>query len=93
MTRNREKSRFLHCEKDVWDRLSEETRLCGELVEQLGAARREVDKLAPASQKLASLRIRETDACKHIREAEKKLAALIERARMDAVVSEQLWKE
>jgi DNA-binding SARP family transcriptional activator len=42
---------------------------------------------------LASLLIKETDACQHAREAEEKFTALIERACADTVVFEQLQKE
>jgi hypothetical protein len=39
MARSQEKSLFLHCEKDVWDRLAEETQLHEGLAEQLAVAR------------------------------------------------------
>jgi chromosome segregation ATPase len=42
---------------------------------------------------LASLLIRETDSCQHAREAEEKFTALIERARANTMVFEQLRKE
>lgn len=93
MACSQKKSQFLCCQKDTWDHIAEETRLRGDLAEQLVAAHQEVAELAPAGQELASLQIRETDACEHAREAEEKLTALIRRARANAVVSEQLRKE
>ena len=50
-------------------------------------------ELAPGAQELANLRVREKDARDDACEAREKLMALIERARMDAVEAEQLWKE
>ena len=49
MVRSREKSQFLHREKDVWDRLAKKMRLRERLAAQLGAAHQEVAELAPAS--------------------------------------------
>ena len=50
-------------------------------------------ELAPATQEVADLRVKEKDACDDAHEAEEKLTTLIERARMDAVEAERLWKE
>ena len=50
-------------------------------------------ELAPVARELANLRIREKDVRDDTHEAEEKLAALIERAHMDAVEAERLWKE
>lgn len=55
MARNQEKSLFLHCEKDVWDCLTKETRLREVLAEQLATADLEPDELAPAGRELADL--------------------------------------
>ena len=55
MVRSREKSQFLHREKDVWDHLAEETRRSEGLDAQLTAARQEVAELAPAARELADL--------------------------------------
>jgi hypothetical protein len=52
-----------------------------------------VAELTPASQELASLQIREADACQHANEAKEKLVALAKRACADTVVTERLWKE
>ena len=50
-------------------------------------------ELAPIALEVADLRVREKDAHDDTCEAKEKLAALIERARMDAVEAERLWKE
>ena len=50
-------------------------------------------ELAPAAREVADLRVREKDARDDTREADEKLTALIERARMEAVEAEWLWKE
>ena len=50
-------------------------------------------KLAPAAREVANLRVKENDARDDACEFEEKLAALIERACMDAVEAERLWKE
>ena len=49
MDRSWEKFLFLHREKDVWDRLAEETWQNEELAAQLTATHQEVPKLAPAT--------------------------------------------
>jgi hypothetical protein len=49
MACSREKSLFLHREKDVWDYLVEETRLREGMAKQLTAAHREVAELVPTS--------------------------------------------
>jgi hypothetical protein len=55
MERSRDKSLFLHRERDVWDRLTEEARLCEELEAQLAAACQRVAKLAPTTGEVANL--------------------------------------
>ena len=50
-------------------------------------------ELAPATQEVADLRVKEKDACDDAHEAEEKLTTLIERARMDAMEVERLRKE
>ena len=50
-------------------------------------------ELAPTAREVADLRVREKDACDNAREAEEKLAALIEMVRTDAVEAEWLRKE
>ena len=50
-------------------------------------------EIAPATREVADLRVRENDARDDACEFEEKLAALIERACMDAVEAERLWKE
>jgi hypothetical protein len=55
MERNREKSLFLHCERDVWDCLVEEAWLRGELAMQLVATHQRVVKLAAATKEVANL--------------------------------------
>ena len=45
MVRSEEKSQFLRHEKDVWDRLVEETRWSDGLATQLATARQEVAEL------------------------------------------------
>jgi hypothetical protein len=52
-----------------------------------------VDELAPIGREWADLRAREADAREDAREAEEKLAVLIERACTDVVESKQLRKE
>jgi uncharacterized protein YaaN involved in tellurite resistance len=52
-----------------------------------------VAELAPAAQEVADLRVMEKDARDDTREAEEKLATLIERARMGVVEAERLRKE
>jgi hypothetical protein len=52
-----------------------------------------VAKLAPTGEEVASLWIREADALRHANEAEEKLAALAERARLDATEIEWIQKE
>jgi hypothetical protein len=75
MERSREKSLFLRRERDVWDRLAEEVRLCGELTAQLATACQRVTNLAPTAEEVANLRIREADAHRHVVEAEEKVTA------------------
>jgi hypothetical protein len=48
---------------------------------------------APASKEVASLRIREADACWHANKVKEKFAALADRACLDAVEFGWLWKE
>jgi 6-phosphofructokinase len=67
--------------------------VCGWLTEQLNAARQKVAELTPASEEVASLRIKEADARRHADEAEEKFVALAERACLDAMEAEQVWKE
>ena len=55
MVHNREKSQFLHREKDIWDRLVEETWRSEGLAAQLATACQEVAELAPTSRELANL--------------------------------------
>ena len=93
MVYNWEKFQFLHHEKDVWDRLAEEMQLSEGLATQLVAVRQEVAELAPATQELADLGVREKDAHDDAPVARKMLMALIKRARTDAMEAEQLWKE
>ena len=50
-------------------------------------------ELAPATREVVDLQVREKDAHDDARKAKEKLSALIERARMDTVEAEQLWKE
>ena len=50
-------------------------------------------ELAPTTQELADLQVREKDARDDAHEAGEKLMALIERARMDAIEAKQLLKE
>ena len=83
MVHSREKSQFLHRERDVWDRLAEETWRREGLAAQLATARQEVAKLAPAAWELDDLRVWEKDAHDDACEAREKLMALIERARLD----------
>jgi hypothetical protein len=93
MVRSREKSQFLCCQKDAWDRLAEEAWLHGELTEQLITACQKVVELAPADEEVTSLRIREAGACQHANKSEEKLMALAERACLDDVDFEQLRKK
>jgi hypothetical protein len=90
MARSREKSLFLHREKDVWDCLAEEMQLREGLADQLATTRQEVAELIPTSRESADLQIRKADAREHACEAEEKLVALIERARANATESERL---
>jgi hypothetical protein len=62
MERSRDKSLFLHHERDIWDHLVEEAWLHGELVVQLTAAHEKVVELTPTGEELANLRIREANA-------------------------------
>ena len=55
MVRSQEESQFLHCEKDVWDRLTEEMWWSEVLASQLTASHQEVAELAPATRELANL--------------------------------------
>ena len=50
-------------------------------------------EFAPITQEVADLRVRKKDARDDAHEDEEKLVALIERAHMDAVEAEWLWKE
>ena len=50
-------------------------------------------ELAPATQEVADLRVREKDARDIACEVEEKLVALIKRARTDAMEAERLRKE
>jgi hypothetical protein len=93
MERSCEKSLFLHRERDVWDRIVEEARLCGELTAQLAATHQRVAELAPAAKKVANLQIREADVRRRAIEAEEKAATLVERARKDDVEAERVRKE
>jgi hypothetical protein len=52
-----------------------------------------VAELAPTSEEVASLRIREVDAHWHANEAEEKFMALAERARLDTMETEHIRKE
>jgi hypothetical protein len=52
-----------------------------------------VAELALAGEEVASLRIREVDACQHANKAEEKFAALAKRTHADAVEFERLRKE
>jgi hypothetical protein len=49
-----------------------------------------VAELAPTGEEVASLRIREVNARRYANEAEEKLTALAERARLDAMKFERL---
>jgi hypothetical protein len=55
MAHSREKSQFLHGQKDAWNRLAKAAQLHGWLTEQLDAAHQKVAELAPASEEVASL--------------------------------------
>ena len=50
-------------------------------------------ELAPTTQEVADLRVKEKDAHDDGREAKKNFTALVERARMDAMEVERLRKE
>ena len=63
------------------------------LATQLVAAHQEVAELAPTTQEVADLRVREKDAHDDTHEAEEKLMALIERVHMNTVETERLRKE
>jgi hypothetical protein len=52
---SQEKSLLLHREKDVWDRLTEETRLHEGLAKQLSTTHREVAELTLVGRELADL--------------------------------------
>ena len=60
---------------------------------QLDTTHQEVAELAPTTQEVADLRVREKDAHDDTHEAEEKLMALIERACTNTVEAEQLRKE
>ena len=50
-------------------------------------------ELALVAREVADLQVREKDARDNVREAEEKLEALIERARLDVMEAERLQKE
>jgi hypothetical protein len=52
-----------------------------------------VAELTPAGEKVASIRIKEADACRDATEAKEKLTALAERACLDTTETKWLWKE
>jgi hypothetical protein len=52
-----------------------------------------VAELTPATEEVANLWIREGDTRRHTNEAEEKFMALAERARLDAMETERIWKE
>jgi hypothetical protein len=93
MERSRDKSLFLHRERDVWDRLAKEVRLHGELSVQLAATRQRVAELTPTTEEVSNIRVREADAHRHTVEAEEKVTALIERAHKDDDEAERVPKE
>jgi hypothetical protein len=77
MERSRDKSLFLHRERDIWDRLAKEVWLHWELSVQLAATRQRVAELTPTTGEVSNLRVREADAHRHTVEAEEKAAALM----------------
>lgn len=85
-----EKSWFLHRVRGVWDRLAGEPQWNEELAVQLIAACQEVAELAPTTQELAGLWVREKDTYDDAHKAEEKLMALIEIGHMDIAETEQL---
>jgi hypothetical protein len=93
MAHSKEKSQFLHGQKDAWDCLAKEAQLHGCLTEQLDTARQKVVKLAPTGEEVASLRIKEVNARRHANEAEEKFTALVERARLDGTKTKRIRKE
>ena len=52
---SRGKSRFLHEQKETWDRLIEEARLRGEVTAQLVAAQQRVAELTPLAEEADNL--------------------------------------
>ena len=93
MLRSPEKSQFLCRNKDIWDRLTKETRRSDALATQLAAAYQGVAELSPTTRELADLQVREMNACEDAHEADEKITALIKRMHAYAVESERLWKE
>jgi hypothetical protein len=65
----------------------------GWLTEPLDTAHQKVAELTPASEKVASIQIKEADARRDATEAKKKLTALADRARLDTAETKRLWKE
>ena len=55
IARSREKSWFLHEQKESWDRLVEEARMRGDVSAQLVAAQQRVAELTPLAEEAASL--------------------------------------
>ncbi|XP_066385333.1 uncharacterized protein [Miscanthus floridulus] len=84
---------LMACSRENSQLLAKETRWSEGLATQLAAAHQEVAELAPTTQEVTDLQVREKDARDNARKVEEKLVALIERARMDALEAERLWKE
>ena len=83
IARSWEKSRFLREQKENWDRLIKEARLCEEVTAQLVVAQQRVAELTPLAEEAASLRLREAEACWHEEETKKAFEAQSARARQD----------
>ena len=89
---SREKSRFLHEQKEKWDRLAEETRLHGDVTAQLVAAQQRVAELTPLAEKADSLRLWEAEARWH-EETERAFEALSARVRQDEEEAARVRRE
>ena len=77
------KSRFLHQQKEAWDRLIKEAWLCREVIAQLIATQQRVVELTPLAEEAANLRSRMAEARRDADEAEKAFEALSARSQKD----------
>ena len=83
ITRSRGKSRFLHEQKETWDRLIEEAWLRGEVTAQLVATQQRVAELTPLTEEADSLWSWVAEAHQDADEAEKVFEALSARSWRD----------